>query len=231
MGDPDKIENQEPVDLSYTTDPGWSFVTGYYEVAANWVLIRENVLDLSYIAHLHTNTFKQDDWNSVPEVTIEGETIVYRQDFDLAPLSPLFCHAMGFSETKPIKREQEGRMPSLAVSFSDWIVHDPEPDPGARTDFLMRGCHIVTPSQRGKTHYFWGAAFDIPGVPQELCEKTRASVIAAFDEDKELLENMHEKISGDPRGLDYPEITLAALQPACAEALAGRERRHRLRPG
>jgi len=210
MGDPDKIENQEPVDLSYTTDPGWSFVTGYYEVAANWVLIRENVLDLTHIAHLHANTCKQDDWNSVPEVSMEGETIVYRQDFDLAPLSPLFCHAMGFGETKPIKREQEGRMPSLAVSFSDWIVHDPEPDPGARTDFLMRGCHIVTPSQRGKTHYFWGAAFDIPGVPQDLCEKTRASVIAAFNEDKELLENLHEKVSGDPRGLDYPEITLAA---------------------
>ncbi len=37
-------------------------------------------------------------------------------------------------------------MPTLAISFSDWNVHDPDPEPGRRADFIMRGCHIVTPS-------------------------------------------------------------------------------------
>ena len=211
MGDPQEIErNGPPVDMSYTSDPNWTVVLGYYEVAANWVLIRENVMDLTHIAHLHTKTFRQDDWNNVPEVSAEGDTVIYRQDFDLAPLSPLFCHAMGFSESKLVKREQEGRMPSLAVSFSDWTVHDPAPEPGARKDFLMRGCHIVTPSQRGKTHYFWGAAFDIRKVAPELCEQTRASVTEAFDEDKHLLELLQSNVENDPRGLDYPELNLAA---------------------
>ncbi|MGI9480418.1 MAG: Rieske 2Fe-2S domain-containing protein [Hyphomicrobiaceae bacterium] len=211
MGDKEEIENSPPpVDMSYTTNPDWSVVTGYYEVATNWVLIRENVLDLTHIAHLHTNTFKQDDWNSVPDVAMEGDVVIYRQEFDLAPLSPLFCHAMGLSETKPIKRVQEGRMESLAVSFSDWNVHDPEPTAGARSDFLMRGCHIVTPAQRGTTHYYWGAAFDIADVPADICEKTKASVIAAFDEDKGLLERMQTMIGADARRLDYPEVTLAA---------------------
>ena len=207
MGDPEKIPACDPpVDMSYTADPNWSVVLGYYEVAVNWVLIRENVLDLTHIAYLHSKTFKQDDWASVPDVSMDGDTVIYRQDFDLAPLSPLFCHAMGFSETKPVKREQEGRMPSLAVSFSDWNVHDPEPQPGVRADFLMRGCHIVTPSQRGKTHYFWGAAFDIPDISTELCERTRASVTEAFDEDQALLEKLYAQVSMDPRGVDYPEI-------------------------
>lgn len=211
MGDEGEIENNPPpVDMSYTTNPGWSVVTGYYEVATNWVMIRENVLDLTHIAHLHSKTFKQDDWNNVPEVTMEGDVVIYRQDFDLAPLSPLFCHAMGLSETKPIKRSQEGRMESLAVSFSDWNVHDPEPDAGARSDFLMRGCHIVTPAQRGATHYYWAAAFDIADVAPDICEKTKGSVTAAFDEDKGLLERMQSMISADARGLDYPEVTLAA---------------------
>jgi len=211
MGDEQEIENNPPpVDMSYTINPDWSVVTGYLEVEANWVLIRENVLDLTHIAHLHSSTFKQDDWNSVPEVTSEGDVIIYRQDFDLSPLSPLFCHAMGLSETKPVKRSQEGRMESLAVSFSDWNVYDPDPAPGARADFLMRGCHIVTPSQRGKTHYYWGAAFDIPDVAPDICEKTKASVTAAFDEDKVLLERMQAMVGADARGLDYPEITLGA---------------------
>jgi vanillate O-demethylase monooxygenase subunit len=72
----------------------------------------------------------------------------------------------------------------------------------------MCGCHIVTPSQRGRTHYFWGAAFDIPDISTKLCERTRASVTEAFDEDQVLLEKLYAQVSMDPRGVDYPEIGL-----------------------
>ena len=59
MGEPEEIANHDPpVDLSYTTDPDWSVLIGYYDVAANWILIRENVLDLTHIAHLHKSTFQ-----------------------------------------------------------------------------------------------------------------------------------------------------------------------------
>jgi len=84
------------------------------------------------------------------------------------------------------------------------------PEEGRRADFLMRGCHIVTPSQRGKTHYFWGAAFDVPSITDDVAEKTKASIVAAFDEDKHLLEIMQRQIGEDPRGTDYLEVTLGA---------------------
>lgn len=209
MGDREAIDC-EPPDVAYQTDPGWTFLDGYYEVGANWVLIRENVLDLTHIAFLHKNTFKQDDWITAPESFLDGETVTYEQEFDLAPLSPLFCAGMGLPEDKPIKRKQVGRMPSLSISFSDWMVHDPAPDPGKRSDFIVRGCHIVTPAQRGKTHYFWGAAFDVPSLTDEVAGKTKASITAAFDEDKHLLEIMQRQIEDDPRGMDYLEVTLGA---------------------
>ena len=209
MGDRDAID-RDPPDVGYQIDPGWSFITGYYEVGANWVLIRENVLDLTHIAFLHKNTFKQDDWITAPDTYMDGETVCYEQEFDLAPLSPLFCAGMGLPEDKPIKRKQVGRMPTLAISFSDWNVHDPAPEPGRRSDFIMRGCHIVTPSRRGHTHYFWGASFDVPDLAQDVIDKTRTSVVEAFDEDKHLLEKMQAQISNDPRGMDYLEVTLGA---------------------
>lgn len=211
MGDPAEIDNHEPpVDLEYTADPEWSVVSGYYDVACNWVLIRENVLDLTHIPHLHAKTFKQNDWDAVPKASIDGDVITYQQSFDPAPLSPLFCHALGFSETKPVGRTQVGTMPSLAVSFSDWHVTDPEPDPGARSEFLVRGSHIVTPGLRGRTHYFWTAAFDMADVPAEAIETSRRNVVEAFDEDKHLLERMQEQLALDPRAADAPEIGLAA---------------------
>lgn len=141
---------------------------------------------------------------------MEGETVCYEQEFDLAPLSPLFCAGMGLPEDKPIKRVQKGRMPTLAISFSDWNVHDPEPEDGRRSDFIMRGCHIVTPSTRGSTHYFWGAAFDVPEISEEVAEKTKNSVVEAFNEDKDLLQKIQAQISQDPRGLNFLEVTLGA---------------------
>ena len=209
MGDADAIDH-DPPDVSYQTDPDWTFLTGYYEVAANWVLIRENVLDLTHIAFLHKKTFKQDDWITAPDTYMDGETVCYEQEFDLAPLSPLFCAGMGLPEDKPIKRTQVGRMPTLAISFSDWNVHDPAPEVGRRSDFIMRGCHIVTPAHRAKTHYFWGAAFDVPELSQEVATKTKNNVIKAFDEDKHLLEKMQAQIAADPRGMDFLEVTLGA---------------------
>ena len=74
----------------------------------------------------------------------------------------------------------------------------------------MRGCHIVTPATRGHTHYFWAAAFDVPSITDDVAQKTKASVTAAFDEDKFLLERMQAQIEADPRGLDYLEVTLGA---------------------
>ena len=40
--------------------------------------------------------------------------------------------------------------------------------------------------------------------------KTKNSVVAAFDEDKHLLEIMQRQIAEDPKGLDYLEVTLGA---------------------
>lgn len=208
LGDQDAI-NRDPPDVDYQLSPDWTFLHGYYAVAANWVLLRENVLDLTHIAFLHRNTFKQNDWVKPPEAFMEGETVCYEQAFDLAPLSPLFCAGMGLPEDKPVKRVQRGWMPSLAVSFSDWYVHDPAPE-GDRADFTVRGCHIVTPSTRGRAHYFWSAAFDVKTLSDEVAAKTEANVIAAFDEDKRMLELMQAQLELDPNAMNYQEVTLRA---------------------
>ena len=74
----------------------------------------------------------------------------------------------------------------------------------------MRGCHIVTPSTKGHTHYFWGAAFDVPAISDDVADKTKSSVVAAFNEDKVLLEKLQKNVENDPCGLDYLEVTLGA---------------------
>ncbi|NRB32262.1 MAG: hypothetical protein HRU27_16860 [Rhizobiaceae bacterium] len=54
------------------------------------------------------------------------------------------------------------------------------------------------------------AAFDVPEISQDVADKTKASVTAAFDEDKHLLEKLQASVDNDPRGLDFLEVTLGA---------------------
>lgn len=44
----------------------------------------------------------------------------------------------------------------------------------------------------------------------EVLEKTKVNILEAFNEDKDLLEQIHTLVSDDPRGLDFPEINLGA---------------------
>jgi vanillate O-demethylase monooxygenase subunit len=45
---------------------------------------------------------------------------------------------------------------------------------------------------------------------KRLLDKTKASVVAAFNEDKDLLQKLQKNVDNDPRGLDYLEVTLGA---------------------
>ncbi len=50
----------------------------------------------------------------------------------------------------------------------------------------------------------------MPEISDDVAEKTKGSIVAAFDEDKHLLEIMQRQIGDDPRGMDYLEVTLGA---------------------
>ena len=116
MGDQDAIDT-DPPEVGYQVDPDWSPVNGYYEVAANWVLIRENVLDLTHIAFLHKNTFKQDDWIVAPDVYMEGETICYEQEFDLAPCRPCSVRGWACPKISPLSAFKKGGCQALRFRF------------------------------------------------------------------------------------------------------------------
>ena len=76
----------------------------------------------------------------------------------------------------------------------------------------MRGCH--EPRVRGKTHYYWGAAFDVPDIPQDVADKTAANVVAAFNEDKDLLQKFKRMLPQTRVGSTLQNSTWAPTRPA-----------------
>jgi len=84
-------------------------------VAANYMLLKENVLDLTHFGYVHASTFKITDWTNPPQVTTDGDTVTYRQYFERSPLPPIFAEPLGLPAGTPFNRDNYGSFVSPAV--------------------------------------------------------------------------------------------------------------------
>jgi phenylpropionate dioxygenase-like ring-hydroxylating dioxygenase large terminal subunit len=70
-----------PDDLAYLSDRSWHMVWGYKAVNANYMQLKENVLDLTHFAFLHKKSLGVTDWDRPPEVELSPTRVTYRQKF------------------------------------------------------------------------------------------------------------------------------------------------------
>lgn len=180
--DPDLI----PDDLAYLSDPTWHSVWGYKAVKANYMQIKENVLDLTHFAFLHKNSLGVNDWVRPPQVETGEGRVSYRQHFDNSPLAPIYAAAANKEAGKIVNRETWGTQVSPGVNIGAVDVYDPTPEPNGLKSFFARVTHLTTPVSIGKTHYYWAIARD-HGDPYDV-EQTRAFINKVFDEDVVMLE-------------------------------------------
>jgi len=210
LGDKSAIEQTPHPPDELAPDSTWTTIRGYFRLDFNYVLLRENVIDLTHLPFVHSATFGQTDWIKVPEVEFTDTSVRYKAEFPNSNLTPVFGGPMGILPGKRVDRFQVGEMITPAVSYSRWIIKDRSPEPGERSDFEMRAMHIATPISPNETHYFWSASYDMLGISNELLEESRSSITFAFQEDAILLAKLHKNVKNDPRGLDYPEVNLGA---------------------
>jgi phenylpropionate dioxygenase-like ring-hydroxylating dioxygenase large terminal subunit len=210
MGDEDRLAHspQPPDELMAGAE--WSTIYGYFHLEFNFMLLRENVLDLTHFPFVHSASFGQNDWVLVPEVETSDWRVLYRAQFENSPLSGVFCGPLGIPAGKRMNRTQVGELITPAIHFSRWLINDPTPEDGARREFEMRTAHITTPISAHATHYFWCTSFDVTGVRHEIMDTVRASIMKGFQEDVDLLTKVHRNVRQDARGLDYPEVNVGA---------------------
>jgi phenylpropionate dioxygenase-like ring-hydroxylating dioxygenase large terminal subunit len=78
LGDPDRIEEAPlPHVLEWVDDPSFAKVEGIMELSANYMLLKENVLDLTHFGYVHASSFKITDWVDPPRFTTDGDIVSY----------------------------------------------------------------------------------------------------------------------------------------------------------
>ncbi len=211
-GDPAPAADSSPPIIDWLDADGWSVIGGYMAADCNYMLLKENVLDLTHFGYVHRKTFKILDWDRAPAVKVEDGQVEFRLEFPPTKLAPLFGEISGFGD-KPIARTNWGRSVSPALHVAGQDFTDANAAASERSTAAFRVLHATTPINPTCMHYFFMVAWNLP-LSEAQRETMRQTTLTGFQEDKDMLEAIQSQIAGDPRGLCYPEVMVSSDQSA-----------------
>ena len=205
LGHPDRIADvPPPAPLDWVDDPTFAAVEGNMTIAANYMLLKENVLDLTHFSYVHAASFKITDWNDPPAFSTKGETTSYRQNFTRSPLPPIFAHPLGLPPGTPFNRENYGSFASPALQLAAVDLIDPE---SGETRGRFRVTHATTPIDMMHMHYFWVVSRDY-GTSREEMASLKAITEIGFAEDEAIIEAVQHVMTHDHTGNLLPEASV-----------------------
>lgn len=205
LGDPDAIETVLPPHrLEWTDDGDFAVIHGRLDVKANYMLLKENVLDLTHFGYVHASTFRITDWVDLPTFSTEGDTTTYRQTFTNSPLPPVFADPLGVPPGTPYDRDNYGSFVSPALQVAAVDLKDPE---SGEVTGRFRVSHATTPIDGTSMYYFWVAGRDYGTSAGQMADLQALTEIG-FAEDEAVIEAIEALRLRDPRGAAAPEVSV-----------------------
>lgn len=186
VGEPGLADEETIPDYHWITDTEhYAEAHGYMRIDANYLLVMDNLTDLSHAAILHPGLQGRDLCRAEYKVTEADEEIWTRQ-FIPAMAIPAFIQAMT-GEAGPLDQWLEMRYaPPCCMTTIFWLARPGEDREGGWASFNP---NIITPETAGTTHYFWGSARNFNRDDAELTRVIVAGAKQAFEhEDRPMLE-------------------------------------------
>ncbi len=194
-GAPDQVDTDKLVSQPWFTEPGWAHVAGYFPMKASYLGLHENLLDLSHFPFVHgMQVGKPEHAEARPKFSVEDGIVkssVLHKDVAVGPAFAAAAHM-----TAPIDRLSEQSVPTPAIHLGRAIYTDSS-NPQKR--FVRYIVHYPTPETPTSTHYFWGVARDLGIDDPAVAEESRAIANKAFDEDRQILEDIESVYQSDHR--------------------------------
>jgi vanillate O-demethylase monooxygenase subunit len=206
MGDPALVEPNTVPAFHWYDAPGWAGCGACLDVKANYMLLVDNLLDLSHLAFLHIKTIgAADDTN--PNLTWERGPTLLRGVRIARNLSPSHRQiAQGDTLRTDSTKVMTFTPPAnVVIEISAVETGKTEDDPTNRVNRKLIVLDSMTPETETSCHYFWGNCRNYAIDDQAVTEAVLKSTGVAFDEDKFMLEAEQRIIDLNPAA---PQIDL-----------------------
>jgi phenylpropionate dioxygenase-like ring-hydroxylating dioxygenase large terminal subunit len=171
------------------------------EVKAGWLLLTDNLLDLSHLQYVHRKTIGGDpleDARAQLSATRDGDRVfIARWLLDMA--APPFHQLMG-GFAGNIDRWQEIEFRTGFIQFYSGAT---DANSGARQGrrdggMHLRHLHCITPETETRTRYLFSVARNFRVDDPALTQRMQQLALATFLEDQALLEVQQKRLAEDP---------------------------------
>ncbi len=205
MGDPELADPDEIADFHWMDDPDWRAKGTRLELEGNYLLLVDNLLDLTHLQFVHATTLGTNAISGAPIVTDREDNLVRVMRWIMdSPPPPFFQKAGGFAPDLHIDRWQiiEYTPPGFVRLDVGGAVAGTGAREGDRSQgFSMRNLNAITPETDTTTHYFWAQAHDFQIDDPTVTELLYQQVWTAFQEDLFVIRRQQENISAFGSGM------------------------------
>jgi len=212
MGDQDQADESQIVDWPFhDMAPEWDFHFGYYPIAANYMFMMDNLMDLTHLGYVHGSTIggNPEEHNDADLETTRTDTGAHyiRWMTDSTP-PPAFVKAAGFEGKVDRWSDFEYVVPASVLQWGGAMdvgagARENRDQPGGLS---LRLYHHATPQDDDNFHYFFSAAVRNHPTDSPASQAFYTAVLEAFLEDKTFIEAQQEAVTRDPgRQLHFRE--------------------------
>jgi phenylpropionate dioxygenase-like ring-hydroxylating dioxygenase large terminal subunit len=197
-------------DFSSNDKPGWAGVSMHMPARASYLLLVENLLDLSHVAFVHGDTIGSDDTSA--RLSLErgaGFVRSIRASTDIP--TPPHNIAQGFAPRCDQTKIMHFTPPGIVTLE---ITTTERAGAGSKAMHILLH-NAMTPQTDGSCHYFWASTRDFQTDDASVSDFFRDITRRAFEEDLAILALQQASIDADP---DAPMVST----PNDAAALAAR---------
>ncbi len=181
----------------------YHFRFGHYEIGANYMLMVDNLMDLTHLGYVHTSTIggnpeEHDDAELTTSKTANGAEYTRWMMSSTPP--PSFVKVAGFEGKVDRWQNFEYVAPSSVLQWGGG--HDA--DTGGREDrdkpggIVVRLFHHATPIDDTNFHYFFSTSLRGQAPDGAGGIAFHDDILEAFHEDKVFIESQQEMIARDP---------------------------------
>lgn len=200
IGDPEKADASKILDYPYHNDHAkWPHKHGMYHVKANYMLLVDNLMDLTHLGFVHKSTIGGN-----AKVHIDARMTVTPKDDGLhfirwmqdCPPPPSYSKAVTFKGNVDRWQEFEYVAPGSILQWSGALdvgrdaVSNREQDGG----FSLRLFHGLTPETENTCFYFWSTANGYRQDDPQATEQLFVEIGTAFKEDKLIVEEQQKTL-------------------------------------
>jgi vanillate O-demethylase monooxygenase subunit len=199
MGDPARADASRIVDFPYHDDKAhWPHKHDRYPIKANYMLMVDNLMDLTHLGYLHARTV---GGNPAAHVNAEMKTthtpsgLKFTRWMRNSVPPPSYVKAAGFQGRVDRWQEFEWVAPSSVLQWTGAADAGSGVDEGNRVGgFQFRLFHGLTPETETSCFYFWSCANGYRQDEPEATEQLYREIAPTFVEDKEMVEAQQARL-------------------------------------